>query len=83
MKNLGPWLLITNYPEADGNWYAKRMWQEVAFKDFKSNGWQWQKSHVWLDSHCNRLWLAMAVAYLWVISMGSRVVYSLLQRASS
>lgn len=71
-----PWLLLTNFPKAEGNWYALRMWQEVAFKDFKSNGFNWQRSHVWIDDHCNRLWLAMAVAYLWVISMGSRVIYS-------
>lgn len=70
-----PWLLLTNFPEAQGNWYAIRMWQEVAFKDFKSNGFNWQKSHVWLDDHCNRLWLAMSVAYLWVMSLGSQVVY--------
>jgi hypothetical protein len=68
------WLLLTNLPEAEGDWYAIRMWQELAFKDFKSTGWQWQRSHVWKPEHANILWLVMSLAYVWVISMGSHVI---------
>lgn len=68
-----PWLLLTNYPQAQGHWYALRMWEEAAFKDFKSNGWQWQRSRVWDPEHANRLWLIMALAYLWMILLGTQV----------
>ena len=46
----------------------------MAFKDFMSTGWQWQRSRVWKPEHANRLWLVMALAYAWVISLGTRVV---------
>ena len=72
--NKEPWLLLTNYPGAQGKWsFRGRMWEELAFKDFKTNGWQWQRSHVWDPEHANRLWLIMALAYVWVISMGTQV----------
>lgn len=69
-----PWLLLTNYPAARGSWYGLRMWEELAFKDFKSTGWQWQRSHVWQPEHANRLWLVMALAYAWVLSLGTQVI---------
>jgi len=69
-----PWLLVTNWPQAQGDWYGLRMWEELAFRDFKSSGWQWQKSRVRRPEHSNRLWLAMAVAYAWTISLGTQVV---------
>lgn len=72
-KGHEPWLLLTNYPAAQWDWYALRMWEEVAFKDFKSSGWQWQRSHVWDPEHANRLWLVMALAYVWAISIGTQV----------
>ena len=71
-----PWLLLTNYPEAQGSWYGMRMWEELAFRDFNTSGWQWQRSRVWNAERANILWLVMAVAYVWVISMGTRVVNS-------
>ena len=70
------WLLLTNCPDAQGSWYGMRMWEELAFRDFKTSGWQWRRSRVWKAEHANRLWLAMAVAYVWVISMRTRVVNS-------
>lgn len=69
-----PWLLLTNWPTAQGSWYGLRMWQEVAFRDFKSTGWQWQRSRVWDPQRASRLWLVMALAYVWAISMGTLVI---------
>jgi hypothetical protein len=69
-----PWLLLTNWPEARGQWDGWRMWEELAFRDFKSSGWQWQRSHVWSPGAANRLWLVMALAYVWVLSLGTRVL---------
>jgi len=69
-----PWLLLTNWPGASTSDYAVRMWEEHAFRDLKSNGFNWQKSHVYLPAHANRLWLVMALAYAWVVSLGTRVL---------
>lgn len=66
-----PWLLLTNYPDARGSWYGMRMWEELAFRDFKSYGWQWHRSRVWNAERANILWLVMAIAYVWVLSMGT------------
>lgn len=71
-----PWLLLTNYPRSHARWYGMRMWEELAFRDFKSYGWQWQRSRVWKADHANVLWLVMAIAYVWVISMGTHAVHS-------
>jgi hypothetical protein len=68
------WLLLTNWPQAQGNWCGLRMWEEAAFRDQTSNGWQWQRSHVWDPEHANRLWLVMALAYAWTRSLGTRVL---------
>jgi hypothetical protein len=73
-KHPEPWLLLTNYPPAQGNWYGLRMWEELAFRDFKSTGWQGQRSRVWKPEHANRLWLVMALAYVWMVSLGTRVI---------
>jgi hypothetical protein len=69
-----PWLLLTNWPRATTADYAVRMWEEAAFRDLKSNGFNWQKSHVYLPEHANRLWFALAVAYGWVASLGTWVL---------
>ena len=69
-----PWLLLTNYPKASAEWYGIRMWEELAFKGLKSNGCQWQRSRVREPERAERLWLVMAVAYLWVVSMGTHVL---------
>ena len=53
------------------------MWEELAFRDFKSYGWNWQKSHVWDTAHANRLWLVMALAYAWVLSLGTQAAHLL------
>jgi hypothetical protein len=67
-----PWLLLTNYPPAQAPWYGWRMWEELAFRDFKSTGWQWHKSRVWQPQHANRLWLVLALAYAWMLSLGTQ-----------
>ena len=67
------WLVLTNCADAQGRWYGMRMWEELAFRDFKSYGWEWQRSRVWKADHANMLWLTMALAYVWVLNMGTEV----------
>lgn len=69
-----PWLLLTNYPPAQAEWYGVRMWEELAFKDLKSNGCQWHQSRLRIPERAERLWLVMALAYAWVVSLGTQVL---------
>lgn len=71
-----PWLLLTNHPDAQAAWYGMRMWEELAFRDFKSYGWHWQRSRVWRPERANVLWLVMALAYVWMLSLGTQVAHT-------
>ena len=76
----GPWLLLSDWELVQGPAYGWRMWEELAFRDFKSYGWNWQKSHVWDPAHANRLWLVMALAYAWILSLGTQAAHLLAVR---
>ncbi len=67
-----PWLLITDLPPAQAqlHWYAMRAWIECGFKDVKRGGWHWEQSKMTRPERAERLWLVMAVATLWVLSVG-------------
>ncbi|MDP9316843.1 MAG: endonuclease, partial [Chloroflexota bacterium] len=43
---------------------------EGGFKDIKRGGWQWHQTKMTDPPRAQRLWLAMAVATLWVVSVG-------------
>lgn len=65
------WCLVTNCPTVTGWEYALRYWQESSFRDLKSDGWQWQTSRIWTPAHANRLLLVLALAYAWVLTLGT------------
>jgi hypothetical protein len=67
-----PWLVLTDLPPeaAEVVWYSMRTWVEGGFKDLKRGGWQWQQTKMSDPERASRLWLAMAVATLWVVSVG-------------
>ncbi len=69
-----PWLLLTNWPQAQANWYGLRMWAEAAFRDLKSGGWQWHRSQIRSPAHATRLWLVLALASAWMSSVGTQVI---------
>lgn len=66
------WLVLTDLaPEqADVCWYALRPWIECGFKDTKRGGWQWQHTQISDPARATRHWLAIAIATLWVVSVG-------------
>lgn len=66
------WYLVTDLPPqaADAAWYGLRMWIEHGFEQFKSAGWQWQKTRMTDPERVNRIWLAVALATLWVLRVG-------------
>jgi hypothetical protein len=66
------WLIITDLApdQARIAWYSMRAWQEAGFKDTKRGGWQWQHTRMTDPARVKRLWLAIAVATLWVVRVG-------------
>jgi hypothetical protein len=67
------WLLLTDLaPQgSDASWYGLRSWVEQFFKDGKRGGWQWQHTRMTDPRRAERLWLAMAVATLWLVRVGA------------
>ncbi|WP_424101451.1 transposase [Moorena producens] len=68
-----PWLIVTdlNPTETNIDWYGFRSWIECSYRDIKSDGWQWQRTRLTSPQRAERHWLAMAVALLWTISLGT------------
>lgn len=68
-----PWLIVTDLKPEEGNalWYGLRSWIESSYRDVKSDGWQWHKTRLREPARAERIWLAMAVATLWTVTMGS------------
>lgn len=70
-----PWLILTDlHPQqADVAWYGMRAWIECGFKDTKRGGWNWHHTKMEDPARAERHWLVMAVATLWVVSVGGEV----------
>jgi hypothetical protein len=67
-----PWLVLTDLPPEAGEvcWYGLRAWIEQGFKRIKRGGWQWQYTRMGDPARAERLWLAVAVATWWLLSVG-------------
>ncbi len=67
-----PWLILTDLPpeSADACWYGLRAWIEQGFKQIKRGGWQWQHTRMTDPARAERLWLAIAIATWWLLSVG-------------
>ena len=71
-----PWLLTTNLPsrrEALGA-YRRRMWIEGLFGDVKANGSDLESTHLRHFLRLSHLTLAVALLYVWLISMGAKAI---------
>jgi hypothetical protein len=66
------WFILTDLPpeSSDACWYGLRAWIEQGFKITKRGGWQWQRTRMTDPERAARLWLAVAVATLWLLSVG-------------
>jgi hypothetical protein len=71
----GPWLLLTDLPQAAASplWYGFRSWIEQQFKMIKGGLWHWQHTRMTDPERVGRLWLAVAVAILWLVVLGAAV----------
>ena len=67
-----PWLILTDLPPeaSDAAWYGLRAWIAQGFKITKRAGWQWHRTRMRDPDRAARLWLAVAVATLWLRSVG-------------
>src|SRR6185436_144910 len=67
-----PWLILTDLPPetSEAGWYGLRAWIEQSFKLCKRGGWQWQRTRMTDPERAARLWLALAVATLWLLQVG-------------
>jgi hypothetical protein len=70
-----PCCLFSNQPDLSPDLYTRRFQHEASFRDLKSDGFQWQRSHVWLPAHVERLLLGLALATLWSLTEGTKAVF--------
>lgn len=71
-----PWALVTNDERLTGHEYARRNWQEQSFRDLKSGGWHWGDSRLRSPQHVANLLVLLAIAYTWMVALGSQAVAS-------
>ncbi len=66
------WAILTDLAseEAEVSWYGMRAWVETGYKDIKRGLWGWHHSKMVTASRIERLWLALAVAQVWSVSVG-------------
>lgn len=70
-----PWLVLTDldHQQCQVLWYSYRMWIEAGYRDFKHDGWHWHASRITDPQRAERLWLAMSVATLWMLTLGTQL----------
>ena len=71
-----PWCLVTNLPDRQMtlSYYARRMWIEEMFDDFKKHGCDLESTMLRHFLRLSRLTLAVALLYVWLISVGGRSI---------
>ncbi len=72
-----PWYLATNLPDRNTSLkhYQRRMWVEEMHGDFKKHGFDLECTMLRDFSHLSRLTLAVALLYVWLISVGSHTIH--------
>jgi hypothetical protein len=73
-----PWCLATNLPDRGMtlSYYRRRMWIEEMFGDFKKHGFDLESTMLRHFLRLSRLTLAIAILYVWLISVGTRTIRS-------
>lgn len=70
-----PWLILTDLPHQSSNacWYGMRAWIEHGFRVTKRGGWQWHRTRMKDPARAERLWLAISIATIWLMSVGGEI----------
>lgn len=73
-----PWCLATNLPDRQMalRCYARRMWIEETYGDFKKHGFDLERTMLRHFLRLSRLTLAVALLYVWLVSVGTRTIRS-------
>jgi hypothetical protein len=73
-----PWCLATNLPDKPMalKMYARRVWIEEMFGDMKKHGFDLESTMLRHFLRLSRLTLAVALLYVWLISVGAQTVRS-------
>ena len=68
------WFILTDLPTqaCDPCWYGMRTWIEESFRMIKRGGWQWHRTRMKDPKRAERMWLAISVATIWVLSVGGQ-----------
>lgn len=71
-----PWCLATNLPDRTTalRLYRFRMWIEEMFGDFKKHGFDLEATRLRHFDRLSRLTLAVALLYVWLVSIGTRTI---------
>jgi hypothetical protein len=71
-----PWCLATNLPDRHMalRYYARRMWIEEMFGDMKKHGFDLERTMLRHCDRLSRLTLAVAILYVWSVSVGTRTI---------
>ena len=71
-----PWLLATNLSSQGKTLraYRRRMWIEEMFGDLKGHGFDLESTHLRHFARLSRLTLAVALLYVWLVSIGTRAI---------
>jgi DDE family transposase len=69
------WCVLTDLPPraCEVTWYGLRSWCEQGFKVLKRGAWFWQHTRMSDPERVARLGMALAVATLWMVSVGSEL----------
>jgi len=68
------WFIITDLLAEAGDpcWYGMRTWIEESFRMTKRGGWQWHRTRMKDPKRAERMWLAISVATIWILSVGGQ-----------
>jgi len=71
-----PWCLATNLPDRGMalRFYRLRMWIDETFGDLKKHGFDLERTMLRHFQRLSRLTLAVALLYVWMVSIGTRTV---------
>jgi len=72
-----PWCLATNLPDRSLTlrYYGRRMWIEEMFGDLKKHGFDLESTMLRHFERLSRLTLAVALLYLWSVTVGVRAIH--------
>jgi hypothetical protein len=73
-----PWCLASNLPDPQMvlRFYKRRMWIEEMFGDMKRHGFDLERTMLRHFLRLSRLTLAVAILYVWLISVGTNTIRS-------